>query len=132
MEQGWSGHRRGTSSARVPGDSLTGGGGGRAGRESTRYPSRIAARRTAEGLLPTGAQLAPSPAPLPPVQVHPGMPVGEFLAAAEPLVSPLDAYFDKVFVMCEDEAVRRGRLALMRELAALPAGILDLAQLPGF
>ena len=37
------------------------------------------------------------------VQVAPGMSVPAFLAAAEPLIMPLDAYFEKVFVMCEDE-----------------------------
>ena len=31
------------------------------------------------------------------------MPVPAFLAAAEPLIAPLDAFFDKVFVMCDDE-----------------------------
>lgn len=36
-------------------------------------------------------------------QIAPGMSVPAFLAAAEPLIMPLDAYFDKVFVMCEDE-----------------------------
>lgn len=30
------------------------------------------------------------------------------------------------------QAVRQNRLALLRDLAALPAGILDLAELPGF
>lgn len=30
------------------------------------------------------------------------------------------------------QAVRRNRLAMLRDLAALPAGILDLAELPGF
>jgi len=28
--------------------------------------------------------------------------------------------------------VRQNRLALLRDLAALPAGILDLSELPGF
>lgn len=65
-------------------------------------------------------------------QVTPDMSVADFLAATEPLIAPLDAYFDKVFVMCEDEAKRRGRLALLRDVAALPRGILDLAELPGF
>lgn len=130
------------------------------------------------------------------------MSVPAFLAAAEPLTAPLDAFFDKVFVMCEDEvsvallvwhggrchcavlweasgpkgstadvptaacprrlllclpsclslttstdpfyllplhlprvrlqAVRQNRLALLRDLAALPVGILDLTELPGF
>lgn len=30
------------------------------------------------------------------------------------------------------QAVRQNRLALLRDLAALPSGILDLAELPGF
>lgn len=30
------------------------------------------------------------------------------------------------------QAVRHNRLALLRDLAALPGGILDLAELPGF
>ncbi|KAI3427953.1 hypothetical protein D9Q98_006343 [Chlorella vulgaris] len=65
-------------------------------------------------------------------QVSAAMSVPAFLDATEPLIAPLDAYFDKVFVMCEDEAVRQNRLAMLRDLAALPSGILDLAELPGF
>lgn len=42
------------------------------------------------------------------------MGVPGFLATAEPLIAPLDAFFDKVFVMCEDQV--RGRLGLMRGL----------------
>lgn len=41
--------------------------------------------------------------PLAWLQIAPGMSVPAFLAAAEPLIAPLDAYFDKVFVMCDDE-----------------------------
>ncbi|PNW77355.1 hypothetical protein CHLRE_10g433000v5 [Chlamydomonas reinhardtii] len=58
--------------------------------------------------------------------------VSEWLAAAEPLLSPIDKFFEKVFVMCEDQAVRANRLALLRDLAALPRGVMDLSQLPGF
>lgn len=65
-------------------------------------------------------------------QMRPDMTVAEFLVATEALVDPLDAYFEKVFVMCEDEGRRRGRLALMRDVAALPRGVLDLSELPGF
>lgn len=65
-------------------------------------------------------------------QIKPDMSVAEFLQAAEALVDPLDAYFENVFVMCEDEGRRRGRLALMRDIAALPRGVLDLSELPGF
>ena len=44
----------------------------------------------------------------------------------------MDTFFDKVFVMCEDEGVRQNRLALLRDIAALPLGIINFAQLPGF
>ena len=40
--------------------------------------------------------------------------VPDFLAAAERLIGPVDAFFDNVFVMAEDEGVRRNRLALLR------------------
>ena len=60
------------------------------------------------------------------------MSVPAFLAATEPLIAPLDSYFERVFVMCDAVEVRQNRLALLRDLAALPAGILDLAELPGF
>ncbi|KAG1677161.1 hypothetical protein FOA52_000967 [Chlamydomonas sp. UWO 241] len=65
-------------------------------------------------------------------RVAPGMAVPDFLDACEALCAPIDAFFDKVFVMCDDEAVRANRLALLRDVAALPAGVVDLSQLPGF
>lgn len=65
-------------------------------------------------------------------QVTRDMPLLEFLTVAASLVEPTDAFFDKVFVMCEDEAVRANRLALLREVASLPEGVVDFAELPGF
>jgi glycyl-tRNA synthetase len=50
----------------------------------------------------------------------------------QPLVAPIDAFFDKVFVMCEDEKVRNNRLALLRDVAGVTKGFVDLSQLPGF
>ena len=47
-------------------------------------------------------------------------------------MEPTGAYFDKVFVMSEDAAVRQNRLSLLRDIAQLPQGIVDFAQLPGF
>lgn len=41
-------------------------------------------------------------------------------------------YSMQVFVMCEDEKVRRNRLAFLRDLAGLTRGFADLSQLPGF
>ncbi len=61
-----------------------------------------------------------------------GVAVGAWLEALLPLAEPVDAFFDSVFVMCEDEGVRANRLALLRDVAALSSGVLDLAQLPGF
>jgi len=58
--------------------------------------------------------------------------VAEFLAAAQGLVQPIDAFFENVFVMCEDEGVRRNRLALLRDVAGVTGGFFDLSQLPGF
>lgn len=57
--------------------------------------------------------------------------VDSFLTAAETLVEPIDEFFDNVFVMAENAEVSSNRLALLRDIAALPDGILDLSQLPG-
>jgi glycyl-tRNA synthetase len=48
------------------------------------------------------------------------------------LRAPIDAFFDKVFVMAEDEAVRSNRLALLKRVADLPQGIVDLTEVRGF
>ena len=45
---------------------------------------------------------------------------------------PLESFFNSVFVMDEDESVRSNRLAMMRDIAALPKGLLDLGSLPNF
>lgn len=58
--------------------------------------------------------------------------IGEFLEVAGALVGPIDAFFEKVFVMCEDEGVQRNRLALLRDVAGITRGVVDLSQLPGF
>ena len=34
--------------------------------------------------------------------------------------------------MCEDEAVRSNRLALLSSVAGVTKGVVDLSQLPGF
>ena len=60
------------------------------------------------------------------------MSVCDFLTAAMPLVTPMNAYFDKVFVMTDDAQVKNNRLALLQRAALLAEGILDFAELPGF
>jgi glycyl-tRNA synthetase beta subunit len=53
-------------------------------------------------------------------------------AALHALVAPINAFFDQVLVMADDEALRRARLGLVQHIAALPDGIADLALLQGF
>ena len=66
------------------------------------------------------------------MQVQQSQGISNFLSCCEDLVEPLNAYFEKVFVMTDNEAVRQSRLALLRDVATLPSGILSLAELPGF
>ena len=58
--------------------------------------------------------------------------VQDFLERSEPLHAPIADFFEKVFVMSEDDAVRANRLALVRAVAALPRGFIDFSLLPGF
>jgi glycyl-tRNA synthetase beta chain len=43
----------------------------------------------------------------------------------------VDAFFDGVLVIADDEAVRRNRLALLRECAGLFAQVADFSRLQG-
>jgi glycyl-tRNA synthetase beta chain len=51
------------------------------------------------------------------------------LAALSGLGAPVSAFFDKVLVMHEDLAIRRNRLALLRDVAHLSRGLLDFGRL---
>jgi glycyl-tRNA synthetase len=55
-----------------------------------------------------------------------------WLAAVQPIVEHVDTFFTCVFVMAEDDKIRCNRLALVRDLAQLSSGVVDLSQLPGF
>jgi len=61
-----------------------------------------------------------------------GCSVEGWLEAAEVMVPAIDAFFEKVFVMCDDAAVRANRIALLRDVASFSAGVIDLSALPGF
>jgi glycyl-tRNA synthetase len=54
------------------------------------------------------------------------------LTALQELRDPINAFFDQVLVMAEDEALRRNRLALVYAVAAIPDGVVDLSQVMGF
>ncbi len=48
------------------------------------------------------------------------------------LVAPINAFFDGVLVMAEDEAVKQNRLALLQYIRDLTCGYADFSQLQGF
>jgi glycyl-tRNA synthetase len=58
--------------------------------------------------------------------------VDEFLEITSKLIPSINAFFDKVLVMAEDEKVRQNRLALVEQIANLSHGIADLGKLEGF
>ncbi|KAH7286378.1 hypothetical protein KP509_32G004800 [Ceratopteris richardii] len=65
-------------------------------------------------------------------QIDPGTSLDCFFQASEELVEPLDKYFSKVFVLVDDENLKKNRLALMHKIAELPKGIVNFSFLPGF
>ena len=64
--------------------------------------------------------------------IRPSSSVDEFLSIVEKLIPAITAFFDKVLVMAEDQAVKRNRLALVGQIANLSAGVADLSKLEGF
>ena len=58
--------------------------------------------------------------------------VDGLMAILRPLAQPIDTFFDQVFVMVEDQAVRENRLALLQRFAALSRGIVDLTKVLGY
>jgi glycyl-tRNA synthetase beta chain len=65
-------------------------------------------------------------------RVHAHLEHGDFAQALEDLAgirAEVDAFFDKVLVNAEDEAVRRNRLALLTELGTLMNQVADISKL---
>jgi glycyl-tRNA synthetase len=58
--------------------------------------------------------------------------VDEFLNIVVKLIPSINAFFDKVLVMAEDEKVQQNRLALVGQIANLSKSIADLSKLEGF
>jgi len=48
------------------------------------------------------------------------------------LVDPINAFFDNVLVMDEDESVKQNRLALLQDIRDLTRGYADFSRLQGF
>ena len=51
------------------------------------------------------------------------------LAALADLQQPVDAFFDSVMVMCEDQALQQNRLALLQQLRGLFLEVADISYL---
>jgi glycyl-tRNA synthetase len=64
--------------------------------------------------------------------VHHPSSVNELLNIIVKLIPSINAFFDKVLVMAEDEKVRQNRLALVGQIADLSEGLADLSKLEGF
>lgn len=65
-------------------------------------------------------------------EVHPKLDAGDYESALKALASlrePVDAFFDNVLVMAEDEAVRTNRMALLQQLYRLCTHVADLSKL---
>jgi glycyl-tRNA synthetase len=58
--------------------------------------------------------------------------VEDFLAAFKPMIPAINAFFEKVLVMAEDEQVKHNRLGLLQRVAALARGVADFSKLEGF
>jgi len=58
--------------------------------------------------------------------------ISEFLKVIEALAEPVDDFMENIFVMAEEEDLRKNRLTLLQCVADLPRGIMDPAELPGF
>ncbi|MGE6512238.1 glycine--tRNA ligase subunit beta [Vreelandella aquamarina] len=66
-------------------------------------------------------------------QVAPLFAKGDYQQALDALATlrePVDAFFDQVMVMADDDAIRRNRLALLASLQALFLEVADISQLP--
>ncbi|MGM0857548.1 MAG: glycine--tRNA ligase subunit beta [Pseudomonadota bacterium] len=66
-------------------------------------------------------------------KVSPLFAAGDYQQALDVLATlrePVDAFFDQVMVMADEDAIRRNRLALLASLQALFLAVADIAQLP--
>jgi glycyl-tRNA synthetase len=65
-------------------------------------------------------------------KVGPESTVDELFTAFQPMIEPINIFFDEVLVMTEDKALRENRLALLQRIAGLTGGIVDLTKVEGF
>jgi glycyl-tRNA synthetase len=58
--------------------------------------------------------------------------VDDFLNAFVPMIPAVNAFFEKVLVMAEDDSLRKNRLGLLQRIAALASTCADFSKLEGF
>jgi glycyl-tRNA synthetase len=58
--------------------------------------------------------------------------VDDFMQSFLPLVPAIEAFFEEVLVMAEQEGVKRNRLGLLQRVAEMAGGIADFSQVEGF
>jgi glycyl-tRNA synthetase beta chain len=58
--------------------------------------------------------------------------VDGLMAVLGGLAEPIDRFFEDVFVMVDERAVRENRLALLQRIATLSKGIVDLTKVLGY
>jgi len=58
--------------------------------------------------------------------------VDSFFEAFQPMIEPINTFFDDVLVMAEDPTLRENRLALLQRITKLANGIADLSKIQGF
>ena len=56
----------------------------------------------------------------------------EIVQHCHTLVAPINAFFDNVFVMSENDNVKANRFALLNRVSGVLKGVVDLSYLPGF
>ncbi len=66
------------------------------------------------------------------VQISQQSTVDKLFTAFQPMIEPINTFFDEVLVMTEDKALRENRLALLQHIARLTEGIVDLTRVEGF
>ncbi|KAI4295473.1 hypothetical protein L6164_035518 [Bauhinia variegata] len=65
-------------------------------------------------------------------RINPDVEIDDFVQISSELIHPLEEFFNHVFVMVDDDNIRKNRLALLKGIAELPRGIADFTLLPGF
>ncbi|NIV30537.1 MAG: hypothetical protein GWN58_13865, partial [Anaerolineae bacterium] len=65
-------------------------------------------------------------------QITPESDVDRLFTALHPMIPAINAFFDDVLVMHEDQALQDSRLGLLQDIWELSRGVVDVTRLEGF